>query len=328
MSADLQAPMFTDEDAARAALEAVRWPNGPVCPHCGNVDQDKIAKVEGVKRSHRPGLYYCNACKGQFTATVGTVFERSKVPLSKWWLAVHLLTASKKGMSSHQLHRMLGVTYKTAWFMTHRIREAMKSDFGVLGPLGGSGKTVEADETYFGRSENPRPSKARKGRPPLKRKRDWDKRPVIALVERGGSVRTFHVETANEQNVMTIVADNIDRETFLYTDESRLYGDAAELFAAHGTVKHSAGEYARREGERTVHTNTVEGYFSIFKRGMKGVYQHCGEAHLHRYLAEFDFRYNRRTALGFTDAMRADDAMKGIEGKRLTYRRTGEAPHL
>ena len=156
---DLRDPIFHDENAARDALEAVRWPHGPFCPHCGNADQTKIAKVEGKKQSHRPGLYYCNECAGQFTVTVGTVFERSKVPLSKWWLATHLLGASKKGMSAHQLHRMLGVTYKTAWFMAHRIREAMKEDVSSAGPIGGEGKTVEADETYIGKRETPRKSK-------------------------------------------------------------------------------------------------------------------------------------------------------------------------
>lgn len=185
MSADLQNPIFHDLTAAREALEAVRWPDGVVCPHCGNADQDRISLIEGTKKSHRPGLRYCAECKGQFTVTVGTVFERSKVPLTKWWLAVHLLGSSKKGMSSHQLHRMLGVTYKTAWFMTHRIREAMNDT--KAGPMGGGGKVVEADETYFGRRETPIPSKQRKGRPYTKRKSPFDKRSVVALVERGAA---------------------------------------------------------------------------------------------------------------------------------------------
>lgn len=308
-----QNPIFTDEDKAREALEAVRWPNGPVCPHCGNVDQDKLAKVEGKKQSHRPGLYYCNECKGQFTVTVGTVFERSKVPLSKWWLATHLLNSSKKGMSAHQIHRLLGVTYKTAWFMMHRIREAMRTE--GLEPMGGGG-IVEADETYFGKAETHRVSPRRKGAPYLKGGHLQNNRPILALVERGGRVRTFHVPVADQATVQNIVKENIAREARLHTDESKLYFGMDKHFASHETVKHGTGEYVRDD----VHTNTAEGYFSIFKRGMRGVYQHCAEKHLHRYLAEFDFRYNNRIALGVNDGERASLAMKGIEGKRLTYR--------
>jgi transposase-like protein len=203
MTADLQSPIFNDVNKAREALEVVRWPDGPVCPHCGNTDQDRIALVEGKKQSHRPGLYYCNECKGQFTVTVGTVFERSKIPLTKWWLATHLLGSSKKGMSSHQLHRMLGVTYKTAWFMSHRIREAMKDV--KAGPIGGSGKIVEADETYFGKLETPHVSKQRRGMPykyPAKGPRG--KRAIVSLVERGGEVRTFHVDHATAANVRDV----------------------------------------------------------------------------------------------------------------------------
>lgn len=306
-----QNPIFTDENKAREALEAVRWPNGPVCPHCGNVDQETIAKVEGKKQSHRPGLYYCNACKGQFTVTVGTVFERSKVPLTKWWMATHLINSSKKGISAHQIHRLLGVTYKTAWFMMHRIREAMRTE--GLEPMGGGGGIVEADETYFGKTAETYVSPKRKGRPFLKRKVQQNNRPILALVERGGRVRT---PVASKVNVQQIVRENIARESRLHTDESRLYFGMNEHFTKHETVKHSVGEYVRDD----VHTNTAEGYFSIFKRGMRGVYQHCAEKHLHRYLAEFDFRYNNRIALGVNDGERATLAMKGIEGKRLTYR--------
>jgi transposase-like protein len=314
MAADAQNPIFTDDNAAREELEAVRWPNGPVCPHCGNVEQDKIAKVEGAKRTHRPGLYYCNECKGQFTVTVGTVFERSKIPLSKWWFATHLLNSSKKGISAHQMHRMLGVTYKTAWFMMHRIREAMRTE--GMAPMGGEGQIVEADETYFGKTETKRISK--RGDRPYKvgSRGPRDKRPILALVERGGRVRTFHVPVADQESVQKIVRENIARESRLHTDESRLYFGSDAHFASHETVKHTAKEYARGD----VTTNSVEGYFSIFKRGMKGVYQHCKEKHLHRYLSEFDFRYNNRIALGVNDGERAALAMKGIEGKRLTYR--------
>lgn len=322
MSADLQNPIFTDETAAREALEAARWPNGPYCPHCGNADPETIALVEGKKRSHRPGLRYCNACKGQFTVTVGSVFERSKVPLTKWWLATHLLTSSKKGMSAHQMHRMLGVTYKTAWFMMHRIREAMRDD--NAGPIGGSGKVVEADETYIGKTSKPRFSKQRGERPYIKRKGPQSKNPVVALVERGGEVRMFHVENATKENVRDILVRNVRRDSELHTDESRLYTETGKEYAGHHTVKHSGGEYVRYESERIVHSNTVENVFSVFKRGMTGVYQHCSEAHLHRYLTEFEFRRNRRTALGWNDVDRATDAMRGIEGKRLTYRRIGE----
>ncbi|MBS3650807.1 IS1595 family transposase [Pseudaminobacter sp. 19-2017] len=322
---DLQNPMFHDDDAAREALEAVRWPHGPNCPHCGNADASKIAKVEGKKRSHRPGLYYCNECKGQFTVTVGTVFERSKIPLSKWWLATHLMGSSKKGVSAHQLHRMLGVTYKTAWFMAHRIREAMKEDVKSSGPIGGEGKTVEADETYIGKRETPRVyarPRARKNWKPTKSGKAGgaQKRIVVGLVERGGKARMFHLQNATATTVREVLVRNVTRDTTLYTDESRLYVETGKEYAKHDTVKHSAKEYARREGELVVHTNTIENVFSVFKRGMVGVYQHCGEAHLHRYLAEFDFRYNRRAKLGFTDAMRVEELMQGIEGKRLTYR--------
>jgi transposase-like protein len=320
MTADAQNPIFTDENKAREALEAVRWPDGPVCPHCGNVDRDKIAKVEGKKHTHRPGLYYCNECKGQFTVTVGTVFERSKIPLSKWWLATHLLNSSKKGMSAHQMHRLLDVTYKTAWFMLHRIREAMRT--GGLEPLGGAGKIVEADETYQGRTKEMRVSAQRGDRPYRTTRGPRGKRPILALVERGGRVRTFHVPVADQATVEKIVRENVARESRLHTDESKLYFNASSMFAAHETVTHSHDEYVRYEDGRAIHTNSAEGYFSIFKRGMKGVYQHCSEKHLHRYLAEFDFRYNNRIARGVNDGERAALAMKGIEGKRLTYRPT------
>lgn len=309
--ADLQNPAFQDEDAAREALEAVRWPHGPNCPHCGNADSDKISKGRG--KASRPGLYYCAACNGQFTVTVGTVMERSKVPLSKWLLAMHLMGASKKGVSAHQLHRMLGVTYKTAWFMAHRIREAMRDDDG--GPIGGEGKTVEVDETYFGAKDHVT-KRTKHGKPG-----HGSKRSVVALVERGGSARFFHAKEATAKGIRDIMVRNVSRESDLITDESRLYTETGKEFASHETVRHTAGEYVRG----IVHTNTVENVFSVFKRGMRGIYQHCGEAHLFRYVAEFEFRYNRRTKAGWTDAMRVEAIMAGIAGKRLTYRRTGQA---
>jgi hypothetical protein len=239
------------------------------------------------------------------SATVGTVFERSKVPLSKWWLAMHLLGSSKKGISSHQLMRMLGVTYKTAWFMTHRIREAMRS--GGLGPMGGGGKTVEVDETYVGRLD---------GQPKMKHG-FAHKNVVLTLVERGGGARSFHIDTASIAQIAPIVRANIARETALMTDEGRQYLEIGREFASHEAVNHGEKEYVRGH----VTTNTVEGFYSIFKRGMKGVYQHCGEKHLHRYLAEFDFRYSNRAALGIGDKERVNTIAQGISGKRLTYRR-------
>jgi len=318
---NLTDPIYVDADKAREHLERIQWPNGPYCPHCGNADETRIAKLKG--KSTRPGVYKCNECRKPFSVTVGTVFERSHIPLNKWVMATHLLAASKKGMSAHQLHRMMGVTYKSAWFMAHRIREAMKVD-PKAGPLGGEGKVVEADETYFGDRENPLPSPQRRGRPYIKRGKAGHKRAVVALVERGGHVRMFHVERATKASIRDALVRNVDRASSLHTDESNLYTETGKEFDAHRTVKHSAGEYVRYE-ETIVHTNTVENVFSVFKRGMKGVYQHCGEAHLHRYLAEFGFRYNHRSGLGIGDSERTDAILRGIEGKRLTYRRIGEA---
>jgi len=309
----LSEPHFHSEEAAYERLESIVWPNGPVCPHCGNADPARCYKIEG--KTARAGLRTCAECRKQFRVTVGTIFEQSKIPLHKWFQAAHLLSASKKGFSAHQLHRTLKVTYKTAWFMMHRLREAMRD--GSLAPMGGAGMIVEADETYFGKTKFPRPSKQRRGRPYKTGSRGpRDKRPIVSLVERGGRVRSFHVADANKENAQAIVIENIARESRLHTDESRLYHGADEHFAAHETVKHSAYEYVRGD----IHTNSAEGYFSIFKRGMRGVYQHCAEKHLHRYLAEFDFRYNNRSALGVEDAARAAVALRGIVGKRLTYR--------
>lgn len=308
MTSNLENPVFTDADKAREALEAVRWPNGPFCPHCGVTEN--IAAVSGNK--HRAGLYYCNACHGQFTVTVGTVFERSKIPLNKWWLAVHLLSSSKKGISSHQLHRSLGVTYKTAWFMTHRIREAMRDGSLSSPPMGGKGKVVEADETYIGQKKNRRRNKGHA-----------HKHAVVTLVERSGKARSFHVGNNKASTIMPLVRANIAKESKLATDEAGQYVQAHKHFADHLTVDHSKEEWIRGEAG----TNTVEGYFSIFKRGMKGIYQHCGEQHLHRYLAEYDFRYNNRTKLGVDDQQRTLNALKGIEGKRLTYRRSRLRTH-
>jgi transposase-like protein len=309
MSNAFTAPHFQSHEAAREWFEQTRWPNGPICPHCGSIGRGYKTK--------RPGLYRCAEpeCRQDFTVTARTVMERSKVPLNKWAMAFYLMASSKKGISAHQLHRALGLSYQTAWFMAHRIREAMRD--GVFAPLGGEGKIVEADETYFGNIPDPKPSKQRKGRPFTKGGSGvYGKRAIVSLVERGGSVRSFHPAVADKPTVTAMVRGNIARETRLHTDESKLYHGSTPHFAAHETVKHSIKEFARGD----VHTNTVEGYFSIFKRGMRGIYQHCSEKHLHRYLAEYDFRYNNRVALGIGDVDRTVAAVRGAGGKRLTYK--------
>ncbi|MEM9570290.1 MAG: IS1595 family transposase [Pseudomonadota bacterium] len=327
---ELTNPIFTDPDKAREHLEAQRWPDGPICPHCGVVGHDHVTKITGARsrpsKKHpegveRKGLYQCNECRGQFTVTVGTVFERSKVPLNKWLLATFLMTSSKKGMSAHQLHRMLGVTYKTAWFMFHRIREAMGEDGE---PLGGEGKVVEADEMYHGKRDVPYVSPQRKYRGPVTKSGTSggaQKRDIVGLVERGGRTKLFHVHKATRATVREILVKNASRKSRLHTDESRLYTKTGEEFARHETINHSSGEYARGD----VTTNSIENVFSVFKRGMIGIYQHCGEAHLFRYLREYEFRYNRRSALGIDDTERHNQLLKMIAGKRLTYRRTSEA---
>jgi transposase-like protein len=311
MSANLTNPIFTDETKAREHLEAIRWPEGPICPHCGNSDPERIAKIEGEKQSHRPGLFYCNECKGQFTVTVGTVFERSKIPLSKWWLAMHLMAASKKGMSAHQLHRMLGISYKSTWFMMHRIREAMRD--GNPSPMGGEGSSIQADETYYGNS-----SKRAKGY----RKGHSHKASVVGLVEKpSGRARAFHVKTANAKTVRDVLVRNAHRSSELHTDESRLYTEVGKEFAAHKTVNHGWNQRGYYVGDEGQTTNAVENFFGTFKRGMKGTYHFCGEQHLQRYLDEFSFRYCNRSGLGVEDVARAEMIAKGAEGKRLTYRR-------
>ncbi|UVK54923.1 IS1595 family transposase [Mesorhizobium sp. AR02] len=307
----LSEPHFHNEEAAFERLEAIVWPEGPVCPKCGNCEQTRITRVTGA--TARTGLRRCLECKKQFTVKVGTVFESSHVPLHKWWQAAHLLASSKKGISAHQLHRTLQVQYKTAWFMFHRLREAMRD--GVLSPMGGEGKTVEVDETYIGRL---------KGQP-VRTGGGSHKNTVLTLVERGGTARSFHVDSATVARVIPIVRVNIDKQTGLMTDEANHFTRVGREFASHKVVKHVDREYVRNEtnaaGENIkVTTNTVEGFYSIFKRGMKGIYQHCGEQHLHRYLAEFDFRYSNRIALGVDDNNRTMKAMAGIVGKRLKYR--------
>ncbi len=308
----LTAPHFQSHEAAREWLEKQRWPEGPVCPHCGVVGHSYETNKPGVWRCAEP------ECRKDFSVTMNTVMERSHIPLHKWLMAFYLMSASKKGISAHQLHRSLAVSYKAAWFMCHRIREAMAGETpNGSGPLGGSGKIVEADETYYGPTEQPRVSPQRKGRPyKVGSRGPRDKRPIVALVERGGNLRSFHVAVADKETVQAIVAANVAKESRIHTDESRLYTGIDQQFASHETVKHSAKEYVRGD----IHTNTIEGAFSIFKRGMTGVYQHCKEKHLHRYLAEFDFRYNHRVGLGHSDIDRTFAAIKGAEGKRLTFR--------
>jgi transposase-like protein len=306
---NLANPIFSDETAARTWFEATRWPNGPICPKCGS------AKHYATKK---PGTYRCGTptCRKDFTVMTGSVMERSHAKLTQWAAAFHLAASGKKGFSAHQLHRELGCQYNTAWFLHHRVMEAMRRGGLDLPPMGGEGSIVEADETYFGNVDKGKRRENRtSGKPFLKsgkRGGPANKRPIVALVERGGNVRTFHVPVADQASVQKIVRDNIARESRLHTDESRLYHGMGEHFADHESVKHSVKEYVRGD----VHTNSAEGYFSIFKRGMRGVYQHCAEKHLHRYLAEFDFRYNTRK---ITDMERTELAVRGGEGKRLTY---------
>jgi transposase-like protein len=312
--ADLMNPIFTDEDAARRHFEATRWPDGPYCPLCGSFDRVKPFGGESMG----PGWYYCSSCRRKFTATMGTICERSHIPLTKWLLAMHLMTASKKGISAHQLHRMLGVTYKSAWFMAHRVREAMRKLHPEGSePMGGEGKKVEIDETYVGGLE--------KNKHANKRKHvgtgGAGKEAVFSLVERQGTVRSHHVPAVNAATLRPILKTQVHEATFVMTDEGATDKSIGRDFKKHGMVNHSIGEYVRGD----IHTNTVEGYFSIFKRGIYGTYHHVSQQHLKRYLAEFDFRYNERIALGVTDAERAEKAVRGTVGKRLTYQDTNRA---
>ena len=306
---ELSHPAYSDEDEARQFLETILWPQGAYCPFCGSPDS---VKALGGK-SMGPGWYHCGDCRKKFTVRVGTVFERSHIPLHKWLLGFRLYAGSKKGFSAHQLHRTLNITYRSAWFMAHRIREAMRDD--RPGPLGGEGQVVESDETYIG--------------PPAwvySNERGWiqantvdHKRKVLTLVERRGRARSFVVDSLKAEDVRKVLMQNVDTASAIHTDEARHYPKATRDFAEHLTVNHSIQEYARGN----VTTNTVEGFFSIFKRGMRGIYHHCGEQHLQRYLHEFDFRYSHRSAMGIEDAERTTIAIKGATGKRLTYRRTG-----
>ena len=295
---DLTNPIYSDADKAREHLEALHWPHGPVCPRCGTLD--RITKLAG--KSTRPGVYKCNECAKPFTVTVGTIFEDSKIPLNKWLLAFRLLNSAKKGFSAHELHRDLGITYKSAWFMAHRIREAMAGDDSPLG--GGDQAVVEADETYVGGK-----AKNRATRKPA------PKKAVVALVERDGKARSFHVANVNAKTLRPLIVTNVDRSAHLMTDESPVYTRVGREFNGHSSVNHSVSEYVTTGGFK--HSNTVQNFFSIFKRGVIGTYHHMSEAHLARYCREFDFRYNTRK---LTDSERTIEAIKGARGKRLMYR--------
>ena len=302
-NAVLSAPHFHDEEAAYAYVEARVWPQGPVCPRCKS--NERIGKLKGT--STRIGVHKCYACRKPFTVKVGTLFESSHVALHFWLQAMHLMCASKKGISANQLHRTLGVTLKSAWFMSHRIRAAMTSG-GVLPPMGGEGAVVEIDETFIGQKKD------------MPKHRGYaHKHAVLTLVERSKGSRSFHVDGTKATDLLPLIKANVAPGTHVMTDEAGQYATLKKHFAGHDFTRHGAGEYVRG----VVHTNTVEGFYSVFKRGMKGTYQHCAEKHLHRYVAEFDFRYNYRIKLGVDDVQRADTALKGVVGKRLTYRSAG-----
>jgi transposase-like protein len=314
MPSHLRNPIFHDEDKAREWFEARVWPNGPFCPHCGEAQNlTRLHGKGGAKGTKaRPGLIQCNSCREQFTVTVNTVCERSKLPLTKWCLAIYLLNSSKKGMSALQMHRMMGGSYKTAWFLFHRIREAMREG-KMPGGLGGANKVVEVDETYVG------------GKAANRKNHIPPKAALLSLVERDGKVRSFRVPNVSANTLRPIIVTNINRASFLMTDGHTVYPTIGREFAGHGSVDHSKEEYVRAT---FWHTNTVENYFSILKRGIIGTYHHVSETHLHRYAAEFDFRYNYRVGLGFSDMERTEIAAAGIYGKRLTYRRPSERPNV
>jgi transposase-like protein len=311
---DLTNPIFTDPEAARTHFEAIRWPDGRYCPFCG-VMGDRTAPLGG--KSFKPGWYHCKDCRKLFTAAVGTIYERSHIPLTKWLLATHLMSASKKAMSAHQLGRMLGLPYKTAWFMAHRIREGMRELKPT--PMGGEGQTVELDETYVGGKEKNKHRNKRNSA----NIGGMGKEPVFSLVERKGRVRSHHVPDVTAKTLKPILKEHLDPLSAVMTDGEGQYRILAPMFASHEWVNHGIGEYVRGGA----HTNTVESYFAIFKRGLMGTYHHISQAHLKRYLGEFDFRYNERSALGVEDAERARKAVAGVVGKRLTYRQSDGKPN-
>lgn len=301
---DFSNPIFHDETKAREWLEARVWKDGRVCPKCGVVDQSTLMKG----KTTRAGLYQCNACREPFTVTVGTLYERSKVPLHKWLGVTHLMMNSKKGMSALQISRLVGLSYKTTWFLCHRIRESLRAS-DTLPPMGGNDNVVEADETYVGGKAKNRAY----GKEPPK------KSAVLSLVQREGNVRSFHVPAVTAENLKPIITANVDKASAFMADESNVYPSIGKGFGYHGTVNHSAEEYARLDGY--IHINTAECFFSIVKRGITGSFHHVSETHLHRYMCEFDYRWNTRH---LTDAERMRQSIGGIVGKRLTYRRIGE----
>ena len=314
----LSKPYMHNEAAAFAHVEALLWADGPVCPHCGNCG--KVYALVGVRSKaskknpegvERHGLKKCAACRKQFTVRIGTIFEESHIPLHLWLQAIHLMVSSKKGISSHQMHRVLGITYKSAWFLTHRIRECMRD--GALAGFGSNGGIVEVDETFIGKEPGVTKAKNARG--------GSHKMKILTLVDRTSKrAKSIVIDDLKKSTLIPILVENIAREAYVMTDEARQYQGigAGKVFEAHGWTNHSAGEYVNLE-DREMHTNTVEGFYSIFKRGMKGVYQHCGKQHLHRYAAEFDFRYNNRIGNGFDDVERGQAALRAVVGKRLTY---------
>jgi transposase-like protein len=314
MEAAILAPEFIDPDKAREVLEAERWPEGPVCPHCGVIENIyKLEPKEGAKTHARKGVYKCGGCRKQFTVTVGTIFEDSHIPLNKWLLAIHLLCSSKNGMSAHQLHRMLGIGYRAAWFMAHRIRYGMKQE-PLSSKLTG---IIEVDETYVGGKLRIGPQATKPGERAVDRPAATsNKAPVVSVLQRGGRVQSMHVERVTSRNLKPIIKQMVDESAHIMTDTGTVL-QSATLGRKLSQVNHSAKEYVRLEDGVVVTTNTVEGYFSILKRGINGVYHHVGKQHLHRYLSEFDFRYNSREV---SDTERARLALKGTDQKRLMYR--------
>ena len=293
---------FHDEQAAYELVESILWPNGPVCPHCE--EGERVSKMQG--KSTRIGSYKCYACRKKFTVKIGTIFEDSHIEMRLWLQGFYLLCSSKKGISSNQLHRALGISLRSAWFMSHRIREAMRSGSFVT-PMGGAGSIVEIDETFIGKKAGAVKHPNARGYA--------HKQVALSLIERGGEIRSFQIDHAASANIKPIVDANLAKESRLMTDQATYYTTLGREFKSHETVDHSKEEWVRGDA----HTNTLESFFSVFKRGMKGVYQHCDERHLHRYLAEFDFRYNSRVALGVNDDERTIKALRGARGKRLTY---------
>ncbi|MCZ4298656.1 IS1595 family transposase [Henriciella marina] len=320
----LSKPYFHDEKAAFEYVESILWADGPECPHCGGLE--RAYKLEGVRTKasrknpegkERHGLWKCGHCRKQFTVRKGTIFEESHLPLTKWLQAIYLMVSSKKGISAHQLHRVLEVQYKTAWFLAHRIREAMRE--GAFDVFGNGGGGVEVDETFFGKEPHSTAGRRKRARSL------HDKMKVLTLVDRNTKqARSMVIDSTRREEIVPILNANLSKEAYILTDEARQYQSLSFYLSGqkHDRVNHGKGEYVSFKNPE-VHTQTVENYYSVFKRGMKGTYQHCAKHHLHRYLAEFDFRYNHRSANGVEDGERAALALRGVKGKRLTYQNAG-----